>query len=349
MASRSRLLGLGAAIGALGYGPAIRAARARVASDKSALVPTRHGILEYAEAGAGPPVLMIHGTGGGFDQGLLLGRDLVKAGYRVIAPSRFGYLRSEMPERPTAEKQADAFADLLDALGIERIAVIGGSAGARSAVQFALRHKERCAALVPLVPATYSPNHPRHRPWAPWQWSVLRAVMYSDLLCWVALSVTPDRVIGTILATDPHLVKTVSPEERARLHKSLWTILPITLRRTGMLADSDHDLYLEPVDFSAIAAPTLAIAAEDDRFGAAEAARHLAATVPGARSIVYRQGGHLCVGHNADRFAAIRAFLAENGYGTENVRLRPAGAPHHAGAGRGRENALQMPPPASPD
>jgi dienelactone hydrolase len=40
---------------------------------------------------------MIHGTGGGFDQGLLFARRLVDAGYRVIAPSRFGYLRSDFP------------------------------------------------------------------------------------------------------------------------------------------------------------------------------------------------------------------------------------------------------------
>ena len=35
---------------------------------------TKAGSIEYAVEGSGPPVLVIHGAGGGYDQGLLLGR-----------------------------------------------------------------------------------------------------------------------------------------------------------------------------------------------------------------------------------------------------------------------------------
>ena len=54
---------------------------------------------------------------GGFDQGLELGDGLVRAGFRLIAPSRFGYLRTPLPADASAEAQADAHASLLDALG----------------------------------------------------------------------------------------------------------------------------------------------------------------------------------------------------------------------------------------
>lgn len=77
---------------------------------------------------------MIHGTGGGFDQGLRFADALIAHGVRVIAPSRFGYLRSDFPVNPSLAEQADALASLLDNLGIDRIAVIGGSAGALSAI-----------------------------------------------------------------------------------------------------------------------------------------------------------------------------------------------------------------------
>ena len=70
---------------------------------------------------------------------------------RVIAPSRFGYLGSSMPPNATPAAQADAFAALLDALGIDRIDVIGESAGATSALQLALRHPERVKHLAVLV------------------------------------------------------------------------------------------------------------------------------------------------------------------------------------------------------
>ena len=63
----------------------------------SKVVETSCGPVEYAERGFGPPVLSIHGTGGGWDQGLSIARGLVERGYRVIAPSRYGYLRTPMP------------------------------------------------------------------------------------------------------------------------------------------------------------------------------------------------------------------------------------------------------------
>jgi 2-hydroxy-6-oxonona-2,4-dienedioate hydrolase len=52
------------------------------------------------------------------------------------------------PRTPSSENQADAFVDLLDQLGIVRVPAIGGSAGALSAMQFAIRHPDRCSALV---------------------------------------------------------------------------------------------------------------------------------------------------------------------------------------------------------
>jgi len=64
-------------------------------------------------------------------------------GYRLIAPSRFGYLGSSMPPSHAA-MQADAYAQLLDRLGIEKVMVVGISAGAWSSMQFAIRHPERC-------------------------------------------------------------------------------------------------------------------------------------------------------------------------------------------------------------
>ena len=76
----------------------------------------------------------------------------------MIAVSRFGYLRTPLPEDASAAAQADAHACLLDALNIKRAAVLGTSAGGPSSLQFALRHPGRTAALVLLVPAAYAPR-----------------------------------------------------------------------------------------------------------------------------------------------------------------------------------------------
>ena len=66
----------------------------------------------------------------------------------MIAPSRFGYLGSSLPPGVMPADQADAYALLLDALGIERAAMVGFSAGGPSVIQFALRHPDRTSGLI---------------------------------------------------------------------------------------------------------------------------------------------------------------------------------------------------------
>src|SRR5688500_937081 len=106
------------------YSRDIAAARARIASGGE-VVPTDCGPIEFAQRGSGPAVLVADGAGGGFDQGMDFGGQLADAGFRVIAMSRFGYLRTPLPADASDAAQADAHACLLDALGIERAAIIG--------------------------------------------------------------------------------------------------------------------------------------------------------------------------------------------------------------------------------
>jgi pimeloyl-ACP methyl ester carboxylesterase len=113
---------------------------------------------------------------------------LAAKGVRVIAMSRFGYLRSPMPEDASAEAQADAFVCLLDALEIDKAAVMGGSAGALSALQMAIRHPDRVSALVLLVPLAWKPltEADSAEPMAPWIEAAMMSVIGSDFLFWSA-------------------------------------------------------------------------------------------------------------------------------------------------------------------
>src|SRR6266545_2715105 len=80
----------------ISYRRDIHQARERI-SMGGQIVQTPCGPIEYALAGDGPPVLVVHGAGGGYDQGLEIGEPLVNSGFRVIAMSRFGYLRTPLP------------------------------------------------------------------------------------------------------------------------------------------------------------------------------------------------------------------------------------------------------------
>lgn len=312
---RAMLLTLGLALLAgaiwaeLRYRQDLDAARERV-SGRSLVLQTRWGQLEYAVAGdaGAPPVLMIHGTGGGFDQGLRFADALVARGLRVIAPSRFGYLRSDFPADPSLAEQADALASLLDQLGIERIAVVGGSAGALSASQFALRHPARCAGLVLLVPAANVRDRDPVE-FTPLQAWLVRWLLSSDLLFWLAEQTMPRLLIGTLLATDPALLDRVTPAERERAFTVLHELLPISARVRGLLNDGQQAGHPARMDFTKITMPALIVSTEDDRFGTAQTARDIAAQMPQARLVIFPDGGHLWLGRDATVADEVQGFV----------------------------------------
>jgi len=126
----------------------------------SLIANTDAGPIEYAEKGAGSPLLSIHGAGGGFDQGLAFAAELVGESFRIVAPSRFGYLRTPVPQNTSPAAQADAHAALLAKLNVFKATVMGVSAGARSAVELALRYPNLVTALILISPGTYAPTGP---------------------------------------------------------------------------------------------------------------------------------------------------------------------------------------------
>lgn len=289
----------------------LRAARSRL-EGRSATIPTASGAMEFAVAGSGPPLLMIHGTGGGFDQGLLFSEKVAAQGVRVIAPSRFGYLRSSFPSDHSSEAQADAFVALLDHLKLGKVVVAGGSAGALSAVQFALRHPERTSALILIVPAANVQGHDPNKMSPAQEWMVRRLVT-SDFLYWSGRKVAPKKLIGFLLATDPVLLDQVPADERDRAYRILDQMLPISARWKGMLNDAQLAGHPAKMDFRSIRIPTLIISAEDDRFGTAATSEAIALQMPSARLLLFPNGGHVLLGRDAESAREIAQFVKQHG------------------------------------
>ena len=301
---------LGAIAVTLPFRADLRAARDRL-EGRSAIIQTAAGEMEYAIASSGQPLLMIHGTGGGFDQGLLFSEKLAGNGIRVIAPSRFGYLRSSFPFDHSAEAQADAFVALLDHLKLRKVAVAGGSAGAISAVQFALRHPDRTSALILIVPAANVEGHDPNEMSPAQEWLV-RRLLTSDFLYWASRKVAPKRLIGFLLATDPALLDTVPPDERERAYRILDQILPISARWRGMLNDQKLAGHPARVDFRQLRVPVLIISAEDDRFGTAGTSKAIARQIPSAQLVVFPNGGHVLLGHDEESAREIARFIKQH-------------------------------------
>jgi pimeloyl-ACP methyl ester carboxylesterase len=317
--SKRRIVGMGLALAAgfatadmlMAYRRDLRAACARVRRG-SRIARTARGPIEFADVGEGSPVLIVHGAGGGIDQGLDFGEPLATCGFRVIAMSRFGYLRTPLPAHASAHAQADAHARLLDSLGLEHAAIIGASAGAPSALQFALRHPQRCTALVLMVPALYAPRADGESSRLPAPLAtqfVFDTALRSDLLFWAALRYARRFIVRSLLATPPQIVDDAGRDEHERVDRILDHILPVSERRLGLLNDARITSTLRREPLERVGVDTLVIGVADDLFGTYEAARYTADQIPGARFLGYETGGHVWVGHEQEVVDEIARFL----------------------------------------
>jgi pimeloyl-ACP methyl ester carboxylesterase len=114
--------------------------------DDGEVMELKMGNLHYKLTGEGPVLFFIHGGPGGLDQGFFL-EGLVQEGFSLLVVSRPGYLRT--PFVPLSyEEQVDQFIELLDKLAIDKVVVMGLSAGGPLALNFANKYPERTHALV---------------------------------------------------------------------------------------------------------------------------------------------------------------------------------------------------------
>lgn len=286
----------------------MRAARAAL-EGRSEIADTAAGPIEYADVGEGTPLLTIHGAGGGFDQGLDNAGSMVGPGFRLIAPSRFGYLRTPVPADTSPAAQAEAHIALLDELGIDRAVVLGVSAGTRSALELALRHPERVSALVLVVPATYYPDMvqletEREADFPLMLWLVNAG---ADFAWWALERVAPDMLISFV-GVPPEVVHAAAPAERQEVMRIVKSIEPLSARFAGINIDSVPELTPRPL--GDLTVPTLLVTARDDLFNTHPSAEYAASQIPGAELVVFDEGGHLLVGHGEEVRAAVGEFLA---------------------------------------
>jgi pimeloyl-ACP methyl ester carboxylesterase len=287
----------------------LRAARSRLDVYDRHIVETAMGPIEMATWGEGTtPVLSIHGIMGGFDQGVMLAQGwLDPSQFRVIAPSRFGYLGTPMPAGDASPAaQADAFAALLDALDLDHVGVIATSAGGTSALQFALRHPDRCAGLV-LV----SSNAPSDDPFAMPPRPVMETVFGSDFLFWLLTTHFREQLYPMVGVPKSY---TVTREDLDEINAVMGTLLPVSPRAAGAV----HDAYVSNPDinnsypFAANTVETLVIGAKDDPLAAYGALKTMADRLPNARLLTVAEGGHMLLGDDGRVPVAIQTFLLES-------------------------------------
>jgi pimeloyl-ACP methyl ester carboxylesterase len=238
----------------------------------SRVVTTPRGPIEYAELGEGPAVLALHGRPGGYDQGLLIARLLGEDLARWVVVSRPGYLRTPLEVGRTPAEQADAYRALLDELKIGQVVVLGLSGGGPSALQFALRHSDRCRGLV-LISAVSRRKLLRDR--------VLAQTLFDS---WIGRS---DRLAWLLYRMIGLFAKSVEKQALATL-----LVLPATLRRVGLLNDLEQFGALAEEPPHGIHVPTLIVHGTADRTVPIAHAEAGVRAIPGAREVRIAGSGH---------------------------------------------------------
>ena len=220
----------------------------------STVVQTAKGPIEYAEIGHGPPVLIVHGDPGGYDQvyQVLKLQHAENGAFRYIVPSRPGYLRTPLSVGKKPKEQAEAFAALLDALKIEKVAVIGGSGGGPSAVEFAAQYPERCVALVleaAITKKIVAPNPGIAE-------ATIKNTVGYDFSFWLL----KDQFVAGLQAKDPN-----DPEITAIATAILNSAVPYAKRKDGWDNDTEQWTKLAELPLSSIQCPTLILQGTADQ------------------------------------------------------------------------------------
>jgi pimeloyl-ACP methyl ester carboxylesterase len=252
----------------------------------SRLVPTSMGPVECAIRGEGPPVLIIPGCPGGYDQALLAAELLGSRELRLIAVSRPGYLRTPLGPNRTPEAQADVYAALLDQLGICTTAVVGVSGGGPSALQFALRHPDRCFALATVSAISRRMTAAEMNNCK----SLIRRTLGAAVL---AL-----RLIGYRLG---HSADQLGASTLPNFYRGLLrSFFLMRVNRAGLENDMAQFLHLANYSLRGVPVPTLVMHGADDSIVPHAHAEFIACQLSDVTKISIPGGGHLFFAEHRD-------------------------------------------------
>jgi len=221
----------------------------------SETVETSLGSVEYTLKGNnGPVLLFIHGTPGGYDQ-----TTEATDKFRVLTPSRPGYLRTSILLGKTPLQQAKVFKALLDELGIDKVIVMGVSGGGPSSLEFAAKFPEKTHGLIAFEAVSYAEDFTE---------TDAEIIGASDFSLWFQLAsisfLSNKNLASAILPNSKNREKLLNkPQNIEELKRLVWSIWPLSERQEGIKND-----YKQFSNFSAplneITVPTLVIHGNED-------------------------------------------------------------------------------------
>lgn len=261
--------------------------------------------VHYNDCGTGAEtVVMLHGSGPGATGWANFHRNVdafVGAGYRVVLMDCLGWGKSDpiVCTGSRSDLNAQTLKALLDALGLDRVHIVGNSMGGHSAVAFALSNPTRVGKLILMGGGTGGPS--QFVP-MPTEGIKLLQGLYREP------TIENLKKMMAVFVFDP----------------SSMTEALFQARLDNMLARKDHlenfvkSLAANPKQFpdqgprlGEISAPTLVIWGRDDRFVPMDVGLRLIWGMPNAELHIFNRCGHWAQWEHADKFnRMVLDFLA---------------------------------------
>jgi len=272
-------------------------------------VTTKRGVLRYHEAGDGPPLLMLHGSGPGVSGWRNYRGNLATFAqhYRCLVLEFPGFgISDDFGGHPVIDAQA-ATVEFVEALGLEKVDIIGNSMGGGVAINFAINHPDRVGKLVTIGGIgtnIFSPG--------PSEGIRLLQEFYEDptrqrLVDWLKAMVYDQSLVTEqlieerwALASDPQALESA----RRMYSKAAYEAMMEMMRKV--------DVPMPWAVMHKLAAPTLLTWGRDDRVSPLDMSLIPMRTIPNAQLHVFPNCGHWVMIEAKGAFErTVLAFLGE--------------------------------------
>jgi 2-hydroxy-6-oxonona-2,4-dienedioate hydrolase len=259
----------------------------------SRFVQTKDYRLHYNEAGEGPVLILLHGSGPGasgwsnFHQNM---PELAKH-FRVIALDMIGWGKSDPAKHPNRDF-AGAIVQFIETMGVDQVAIVGNSLGAMMAVQVAVRRPELVSHVVTMGAGSYGQKY-----FSPADG--LSEGMKILVDTYENPSDDQMRKLVSIMCFDKTFAQSDLVAKRAAAARAAQEHLD---NYNEARAYGPGAIFTRDEDFAALKCPVLLIHGRDDRVVGLEHSIKLVSTIPNSRLIIRNQCGHWFQLEHAEEF-----------------------------------------------
>jgi pimeloyl-ACP methyl ester carboxylesterase len=271
-------------------------------TDSSTMLETALGPVRCRDEGDGPCVLFVHGSPGGDDQGSLMTRFLRDRGWRTVAFARPGYHGTPLrDDTRTPDAQAALATAVMDALDVERFALMCWSGGGPTSYRLAATQPDRVTSLVAIA-AVSGPFE--------FEGAGEEKMLMGRFGAWLMKEMvrhTPKETVKSLVKQEGKLDK----DDRKKLVEAIWNDevrrqwaldLMETIvgdRKAGFENDLEHFKQLD-LGLEGVSAKVLLVHAKTDADVPFAQSEHSLVSLPHAELVTIDEGTHVSVWTDPD-------------------------------------------------